>query len=325
MEFKSFIAGFLSSFIEEKRAMGYKYTTQKRVLQSFDRFLSAKYPEAESLDKEILLDWCTLKPGEHPKTLEGRAVPVREFCRYLRRMGVESYELPKGMLPRCPRYQPYIYSPDEINRMIEKADCLEKARGSRYRHLVIPAILRLLHGCGLRIGEACSLKSEDVDLERGIITIKDGKQGKDRLVPVSQSLLEYLTSYKENMPPTNGYDWFFPSKHGKHISHNAVNQTFHELLWEAGINSYGQGNASRHSGGPRLHDFRHTFAVRCMKRWVLEGKDLRAYLPVLQAYLGHASIKETAYYLHLTADLFPDIVSKVEDTFGAIIPGGERL
>ena len=106
--------------------MGYKYTTQERGLLSFDRFLSAKYPEAESLDKTILLDWCTLRPGEHPKTLEGRVVPVREFCRYLKRSGVESYELPKGMLPRCPKYQPYIYSYDKIKRIIEKADRLKK-------------------------------------------------------------------------------------------------------------------------------------------------------------------------------------------------------
>lgn len=304
--------------------MGYKYIAQERVLLSFDGFLSSKYPEAESLDKAVLLDWCTLRPGEHPKTLEGRAVPVRELCRYLKRMGIESYELPKGMLPRCPRYQPYIYSSDEIKRIIEKADHLEETRGSRYRHLVIPALLRLLHGCGLRIGEACSLKSEDVDLEQGIVTIKNGKLGKDRLVPVSQSLLEYLRSYKENMLLTNGEDWFFPSKYGRHISHSAVNQNFHELLWEAGINSCCKDHSGRHSGGPRLHDFRHTFAVRCMKRWVLEGKDLRAYLPVLQAYLGHASIKETAYYLHLTADIFPDITNRVEAAFGVIIPGGER-
>lgn len=90
------------------------------------------------------------------------------------------------------------------------------------------------------------------------------------------------------------------------------------------ISDCGYDNTGRHSGGPRLHDFRHTFAVRCMKHWVLEGRDLRACLPVLQAYLGHASINETAYYLHLTADLFPDIIHRVEDAFGDVIPEGGK-
>lgn len=325
MKFKSFFADSILSFLDEKRAMGYKYTTQERNLLSFDSFLASKYPDAQSLDKTVLFDWCTPRAGEHPKTLEGRVVPVREFCKYLRQTGVEAYEIPKGMLPHCPRYQPYIYSSDEIKRIIRQADCMEKARGSRYRHLVIPALLRILYGCGLRIGEACTLKSGDVDLEQGIITIKNGKLGKDRLVPVSPSLLEYLKSYKENIPLLfDEESWFFPSKHGRHFSCNAVNENFHELLWKAGIRDCGHDNTGRHSGGPRLHDFRHTFAVRCMKRWVLEGKDIRACLPVLQAYLGHASIKETAYYLHLTADLFPDIICKVEDVFRDVIPGGEQ-
>lgn len=323
MTFNSFFAGQILSFLEEKRALGYQYITQERILLSFDSFLADKYPDAKFLDRAILLDWCTLKPGEHPKTLEGRVVPVRELCKYLRRTGVEAYELPRGMLPHCPRYQPYIYSSEEIKRIIRQADCMEKSKGSRYCHLVIPALIRILYGCGLRISEACTLKVGDVDLNQGIITIKNGKLGKDRLVPVSRSLLEYLKSYKESMPLLSDEEnWFFPSKHGRHFSRNAVSENFHKLLWKAGIRSCGRDSTGRHSGGPRLHDCRHTFAVRCMKRWVLEGKDLRACLPILQAYLGHASIKETAYYLHLTADVFPDIICRIEDTFGDVIPGG---
>lgn len=324
MKFKSFFANSILSFLDEKRAMGYKYATQEGILLSFDRFLVGRYPDAKVLDRDILLNWCTLRRGEHPKTLEGRVVPVREFCKYLRRTGSDAYELPKGILPHCPRYQPYIYSTEEIKLIIRKADGMKKAKGSRYRHLVIPALIRMLYGCGLRIGEACALKTEDVDLEQGIITIKNGKLGKDRMVPVSPSLLKYLKSYKENMTLLSAEDgWFFPSKHGRHFSYNAVNANFHDLLWKAGIKDCGHDSTGRHSGGPRLHDFRHTFAVKCMKHWVLEGRDLRACLPVLQAYLGHASINETAYYLHLTADLFPDIIHRVENAFGDVIPEGD--
>jgi len=93
-----------------------------------------------------------------------------------------------------------------------------------------------------------------------------------------------------------------------------VEKNLRRFLWQAGISHGGRGK------GPRVHDFRHTMAVHCLRRWVLEEKDLRAYLPVLQAYLGHVSLSDTAYYLHLTADLFPNITEQVERAFGNIIP-----
>lgn len=93
-----------------------------------------------------------------------------------------------------------------------------------------------------------------------------------------------------------------------------VEKNLRKFLWKAGISHGGRGK------GPRVHDFRHTMAVHCLRRWVMEGKNLQSYLPVLQAYLGHVSLSDTAYYLHLTADLFPNITEQVENVLGDIIP-----
>ncbi len=320
MEFNSFFKEKLQLFIMEKKSMGLKYKVQERILQRFDRFLCDKYPSATVLDADIIGDWCRIRKNEHPGTVEGRVVPVRCFCKYLQSIGIDAYVFPKGMLPKIPVYQPYIYTKNELQQINQSADRMKPLRGSRYIHLVMPSVLRILQGCGTRIGETICLKFGDVDLDRGIITIQSGKMGKSRLVPMASSLCSYLTQYKNKIPYREDEDWFFPSKNGHHVCHSAINRWFQEILQEANIISCRYN--IRHNGrnNPRIHDFRHTFAVYCMKSWVEQNKDLRAYLPVLQAYMGHSSINNTAYYLHLTADLYPDITEKVHKAFGDIIP-----
>lgn len=93
-----------------------------------------------------------------------------------------------------------------------------------------------------------------------------------------------------------------------------VYHNFRRFLWKAGISHGGKGY------GPRIHDFRHTFAVHCLKKWSIEGKDLMTYLPILRVYLGHSTFEETAYYLRLTADVFPDITLKLETLYPDLIP-----
>ena len=322
MEYKSKFRNYLQEFVSIKRAAGLKYETQERILLRFDSFLCNKYPESTAIGPDIIMDWCAKKPHEHVKTLEGRVVPVRSFCRYLQMLGEDAYVMPEGMLPKSSRYQPYIYSDDEIRRINQSADMLESVRGSKYIHLVMPALLRVLQGCGTRIGETCSLETRDVALDDGLITIKSGKMDKSRVVPMSGSLREYLVAYRSKLAGTDDGKWFFPSKHGNHVCSSSVNKHFHSILNMAEISSCGRNRLQHGANSPRIHDFRHTFAVNCLKAWVKEGMDIYSYLPVLQVYMGHSSIDATAYYLHLTADLFPDITQKLEAAFGNVIPKG---
>ena len=184
----------------------------------------------------------------------------------------------------------------------------------------MPLLFRMLYGCGLRISEALNLRVRDVDLEVGVLTINDGKLNKDRMVPISLELLERCRAYRRQVhmfscPDTH----FFPALNGRAVSKGNVYKNFRKFLWQARISHGGWGK------GPRVHDFRHTFAVHCLRRWVLEGKDLSAYLPVLKTYLGHHSFQDTSQYLRLTAELYPDITAKVEQKFGHVIPSLEGV
>ena len=109
-------------------------------------------------------------------------------------------------------------------------------------------------------------------------------------------------------------DYYFPALRGKPMTVANVYKNFRKFLWGARISHGGRGR------GPRIYDFRHTHAVHCLKKWVIQNKDLSAYLPILKTYMGHDSFEETAYYLRLTADVFPDITSKLETRYAGIIP-----
>jgi len=154
----------------------------------------------------------------------------------------------------------------------------------------------------------------DVDLNQGILTVRQGKFGKDRLVPPALPLVVRLQKYAAHFRVRPSDAFFFPSEQGGPWSIRTVYRLFRQLLLECGIPHAGRGK------GPRVHDVRHTFAVHTLLRWYREGADLDAKLPVLATYLGHQSLSGTQRYLHLTAELFPEIAVRVNAAFGDVIP-----
>jgi integrase len=237
------------------------------------------------------------------------------------RLGIPAFILPRNALPKVSRYIPHIYTNDELKRIFQETDRCKYCAEVPYRHFVMPVFFRLLYACGLRMSEARLLKIRDVDLENGVITVKNAKLDKHRQIPVSQQLLERLRKYHKNVHMFSEPDsWFFPGFGGKPMTTGNVEKNLHRFLWRAGISRSGRFGKPEQPGGPNAHAFRHTFAVHCLRKWVFEEKDLRSYLPVLQAYLGHVEFSDTAYYLHLTADLFPNITAKVQAALGDIIP-----
>lgn len=184
------------------------------------------------------------------------------------------------------------------------------------RHLVMPALFRVLYACGLRVGEALRLRISEVDLEEGVLTIRQGKFRKDRLVPMSPSLHAYLRRYDGQMGHRAADARFFPAPHGGVYSLHAPYMAFRWMLRIAKIPHGGRGR------GPRIHDLRHTFAVRRLEAWYREGADLNAKLPVLSTYLGHESMSGTQRYLQLTAELYPDLAKRIEPSFGSFTPPG---
>jgi integrase len=315
MEYLSLFAPHIIGLIEQKRAIGYKYASEVGILRRFDAFCVKKYPNESVLNRDIVLDWATKRPEEKAATLQNRITPVKELTKYMVRLGLEAFILPKGMMRRVPRYVPHIYSNQELKKIFEQSDQCRYCSQVPYRHHVMPLFFRLIYSCGLRLSEARLLKVMDINLDNGVITITNAKQDKHRQVPVSKELLQRLRDYNQTVHQfSKPEDWFLPGYQGKAMTRSNVDKNFRKFLWQARISHGGRGK------GPRIHDLRHTFAVHCLRKWVLEEKDLRAYLPVLQAYLGHSSLSDTAYYLHLTADVFPTITERIEASFSELIP-----
>ena len=179
----------------------------------------------------------------------------------------------------------------------------------------MPVFFRMICLCGLRVSEARFLKVGDVDLENGILHIHHSKMDNSRLVPMSDYLTDLCSHYSKKVHffPVPA-DCYFPVIDGKPMTIGNVYKNFRRFLWRAGI-------SHRYRGyGTRVEDFRHTYAVLCLKQCANQEKDLITYLLILKAYLGHDSFNETAYYLRLTADVFPEITMKLETHYSGIIP-----
>jgi integrase/recombinase XerD len=315
IHYKSYFKDHLKNFVELKQAVGYKYLTEASHLERFDRFILEKYPDATALTKEIILDWCAKKTYEAQANQCSRASRIRQFGKYLDSIEVKAYVIPKGYYPKEKQYTPYIYTVDELTRFFAETDKCCRCYECPSRHLIMPVIFRMIYMCGLRTSEARLLKVADVDLEHGVLTIHQSKKDNSRLVPMSDFLTEHCRIFLEKAHPYPVAEhYFFPALGGKPMTLVNLYHNFRRFLWRAGISHGGKGC------GPRIHDFRHTFAVHCLKKWVEQEKDLTVYFPLLKTYMGHDSFAETAYYLRLTADVFPNITLKIETRYPGIIP-----
>lgn len=301
------------AFILLKRSVGNKYEAEVGTLKRFDRYLGRDYPAVTGLSKEAVTGWCAKQPHEKPANQCSRASVIRQFAKYLDNTGRMAYILPDHYYPSGPQYVPHIYTKDELSRFFAETIKCRFCYECPWRHMVMPIFYRLLFECGLRCSEARLLVVGDVDLEKGCLTIRESKNRNSRLVMVSASMLKRLREYADAVHPfPNESAIFFPGSPGKPMTLGNVYKNFRRFLWRAGISHTGD--------GPRVHDFRHTLAVYRLKAWSEQGKDLMAMLPVLKTYMGHDSFHETAYYLRMTADVFPDIRMKLEGAFGDIIP-----
>ncbi len=315
VRFRSILGKHMQSFINEKRACGYRYFSETKRLKRFDQFISKTGLTTIELPKHLAEEWIAKRPHESSRTQQQRIETIRQFSRYLRRMGLHAYAPDMKMIPiNHIDFTPYIFSHDEIHRIIEASDSLSQTYISPLRHLTIPLIFRLLYGCGMRLGEVLRLKVADVNLETAIITVREGKFRKDRLVPVAASITERMQKYATIVNEHNPKAFFFPARDGGRNSQNTVYTYFRQFLRTCSIPHRGRGK------GPRVHDIRHTFAVHCLERWYREGADLGAMLPVLATYLGHQGLAGTQRYLRLTPDIFPDIIAQLEESVGCVIP-----
>jgi integrase/recombinase XerD len=305
----------IRSYVELKRSVGYKYIIEAEHLKRFDTFTLGKYKFTANLTKEIVLNWCNKKPYEAQANQNTRASIIRQFSKYLDSIGVGAYIIPKGYYPKERQYVPHIYTDEELKHFFAETEKCHFNSECPYRHLIMPIFFRMIYTCGLRVSEIRLLKVVDININTGILTINHSKKDNSRLVPITGLLIKRCCDYSAIVHQySNPDDYYFPALGGKPMTIGNVYKNFRKFLWRAGISHRGRGH------GPRIHDFRHTFAVHCLKKWSEQKKDLLVYLPILKTYLGHDSFEETAYYLRLTADVFPEITLKLETLYPDLIP-----
>ncbi len=314
-QFQSTLAALMEQFVQEKQACGYRYRAGAAELARFDRFLSNETLPQRELPRSVTRKWLTKRPHESASTHRVRICIVRQFAMYMCRLGYPA-DVPDGLLAAksSAGFSPRILTHAEVQQLLHAVDQLTPTAYAPLRHLIMPEVFRLLYGCGFRVGEVLHLRVADVDLDRGILTVREGKFGKDRLVPPALPLVQRLRSYAAGFEARRADAFFFPSPYGGPWSIQAVYHLYRQLLLQCRIPHGGRGK------GPRVHDLRHTMAVHTLLRWYRERADLDAKLPVLATYLGHQSLAGTQRYLHLTAELFPEITVRANAAFGDVIP-----
>lgn len=302
-DYRSVLAPIINDMIVEKRTIGLKYESAEKGLKMLDLYFLEHQITIPELSKETVESFITLRANENLTNRSKRISDIRELARFMNSHGYHAYVYPQ--LPNhCYRssFVPYIFTNEEIRAFFAAVDNDTSSNALKYK-----VLFRILYGTGMRVGEVLSLQLKDVDFTNGTFFIKQGKKNRDRLIPVSSSILQLLQNYiKEYRPDISTLDYIFASKYHESLSHNAVYNAFRKYLWKAGIPHAGRGK------GPQVHSFRHTYCVHRLRNWVLEGRDLNSLFPYICAYMGHADTRSTEYYTRLTADLFPDIREKCE-------------
>ena len=312
------LAELIKAFVDEKRAVGYKYNTEAKCLNRFSKFTLDFDLSPNTLTKEVVEAWISKQSTDSERSQYARFSLISQFANYMKRMGYAVYVPSRDEIGKMHKtFTPYIFTHQEINDFFKAADSMQKSHHSLAprRHLIMPVLFRMLYYCGLRVSEATHLRGEDVDLEHGILTIRESKFGKSRYVPMSPELTAKCITYsKTRLVGTVDNDWYFASTDGNFYHTRSIYDVFRKLLWNAGISHGGRGK------GPRVHDLRHTFAVHSLQKWTANGGDPTVMLPRLSAYLGHNSLDATEQYLRMTAEVYPELSDILQNTYGYIIP-----
>jgi len=312
--FESRFAARIDGFIAQKNALGFGYLESSRFLRDFDRFCLIHFPNENFLTEDLCYAWATKKDTEGNNAFRNRMMPVREFARYLNRSGETAFVLPADIAQKETPYSPYIYTKTEILAIWDVLDNLKPRGRFPVRHFVIPAMVKLLYCCGLRPAEARRLCVSDVDLKSGRLNIMESKQHRSRIVMMADDVTEMLSDcnalVSAVMPEREP---FFPNSEGGYYGKRGLEKTFQQTLKKAGIIGAGR-------RAPRLYDFRHTFATHRLYHWMREGKDLNAMLPYLSAYMGHAQLSDTYYYIHLVPGLLEEMSGFAFSSAEAFLP-----
>jgi integrase/recombinase XerD len=298
-------------YLQLRRGLGFKLKRPARFLREFIDWLERR--QETRITTTRALEWATDPQHLHPSEWAARLSGVRAFAQYWSAIDATTEIPAHGLLPFRPRrVKPYLYSETEILQLMEAASGMSSTFS--LRPLTYYCLIGLLATTGLRISEALNLKPQDMDWNEGLLTIHSSKFGKSRLVPLHASTADALAKYASQRAlhfPSGLPSHFFPSCRGNRLDEAEVRRTFYGLSHQIGIR---EASASR---GPRLHDFRHRFAVETLLRWYRAGEDVERRVSILSTYLGHGHVTDTYWYLSNTPELMTAVANCLEQRWKA--------
>lgn len=309
---------YFERFIEFKRGKGEKVAHSTLIRLKLLNSALNEGSDTLELDQNTCERLLQLKEHEPAASRAMRVSDLRQFSAFLHAMGIQTYQVPnRYMKTASVSFKPYVFSWDELLRIIEIADQLEPSARSRQCHKMYPVLVRILIGTGLRIGEALTLKVKDVDIGNQLLKVQKSKNEISRYVPMSTSLAEmvlhYLSALKHEQEPEQ---YLFVSPYtGTHYSYDAMKYMFKKIFQKAGIRT-------KTGKLPRIHDIRHSFCTLTLDKMLSNGIDQYVAIPLLAAYVGHVNLSDTERYIHLT-DHGYDQFMLAQSQLGTLIPEAE--
>lgn len=295
--YTSNFADYIKKYILFKSSIGYSENSYHARMRQFDHFCTEKFPKAETISEEMVIEWSCRQNGESENNRIQRISALKGLLDYLNASGIKTCLIPEGWITRQKPFMPYLYSDSELSCFFQGADSIPPRPQSGPRELIAPVAFRMHFCCGLRPQETVSLRCRDINLLSGTLYIADSKGHKDRTVPMSEDLRCLCRKYDETMSR------IFPAR--EYFFQRTVENIPITAEWQGDLFR----SCARHSGmafpdnrWPRVYDFRHNFATHVIRKWVIEGKNVSAMLPYLSTYMGHSSLNATAYYIHLVPE-----------------------
>jgi integrase/recombinase XerD len=286
----------LDEYLRLRRLLGHDLADAARLLPRFVEHLERN--QAEVVTIEAAVAWALEPQAPAGSTVWGRRMmAVRGFARYLAGIDPRTEVPPAGLIPICRRWRPpFIYSDADILALMDQA---RRTIAQPLRAATYETLIGLLAATGLRVGEAVRLDRHDIDHSDAVLLVRRSKFGKSRHVPLQPSTLDALQRYgrrRDELCPHPRGESLFVSLRGTRVIYECVWPTFRMLCDGVGV-----GAGAPHP--PRIHDLRHTFAVRTLLGWHRDGADVQARLPWLATYLGHREPRYTYHYLSAAPEL----------------------
>lgn len=319
--YQSIYAPFLKQFIAIKKGMGFVSLRTEWIFLELDNFFLCKKVKVIGITKQQIDEWRATRINDAQVTIYTKYSILSQFCKYMCKAGYDCYIPRLPVSPPKDSFTPHIFTNKEIAEIFHACDHLQLYDKHMSTTLfMVPDMIRLLYGTGLRISEALSLKNRDVDFDKRCLYVRKSKNGEERIAPLSETLVKVLKQYlhyRDRMPVPYLNDvnsFFFVSPIGYSCLQGTVYTWFRKVLATSGIPHQGDHK------GPRVHDLRHTFAVHSLVKMAKSGLDLYYSLPLLSTCLGHKSLQSTDRYVRLTAEMYQDLLKDEKGICAYIFP-----